>query len=82
MDQTPNTKPPDVIDQAIVSTGEPTKRPRKPRQRWLVLAHVAVGLSTGMPVAWTGAAFTDRPNVSHLRSTTVHSRCRNGKQQP
>ena len=55
MEQPPNSKPPDVTDQAIAGTGEPTKPPRKHRLRWLVLAHVAIGLSTGMLVAWTGA---------------------------
>ena len=29
MEQTPNSKPPDVTDQAIAGTGEPIKRPRK-----------------------------------------------------
>ena len=48
----PNSKPPDVTDQVIAGTGEPTKTLRKHRLRWLVLAHVAIGLSTGMLVAW------------------------------
>ena len=62
MDQTPSSKPPDVTDQAIAGTGEPIKRPRKPRLRWLVLAHVAISLSTGMLAAWTGAA--SGPNLA------------------
>ena len=54
MDQTPNSKPPDATDQAAVGTGEPIKRPRNRRLRWLVLAHVAIGLSTGTIVALIG----------------------------
>jgi len=61
MDQTPNSKPPDVTDQAIAGTGEPIKRPRRLHLRWLVLAHVAIGLSTGILVAWTRSP--SKPNL-------------------
>ena len=62
MDETPNSKPPDVTDQVIAGTGEPTKTLRKHRLRWIVLAHVAIGLSTGMLVAWTRSP--SKPNLS------------------
>jgi hypothetical protein len=48
MDQTPGSNPPDVTYQSTVCTGNPTSPPRRPRLRWLVLAHVAASLSTGM----------------------------------
>jgi hypothetical protein len=54
MDQTPNSKPPDATDQAAVVVGGLTQRPRKQRLRWLVLAHVAISLSTGILVASIG----------------------------
>ncbi len=54
MDQTPDSKPPDATDQATACTAEPAPRPRKRRLRWLVLAHVAISLSTGILVASIG----------------------------
>lgn len=56
MDQTPHSERPDAAERATARTGEPTERHRKPRVRWLVLvlAHVAIGLSTGMLAAWIG----------------------------
>jgi hypothetical protein len=56
MDQTPHSERPDAAEQTTACAGEPTERPRKPRVRWLVLvlAHVAIGLSTGMLAAWIG----------------------------
>jgi hypothetical protein len=54
MDQTPHSERPDGAERATACTGEPTERPRKPRLRWLVLAHVAISLSTGMLAAWIG----------------------------
>ena len=61
MDQTPGSNPPDVTYQSTVCTGEPINRPRKRRLRWLVLAHVAASLSTGMLVAWDGPALWPGP---------------------
>jgi hypothetical protein len=56
MDQTPHSERPDAAERTTACAGEPTERPRKPRVRWLVLvlAHVAIGLSTGLLAAWIG----------------------------
>lgn len=63
MDQTPDSKQLDASGQATTGTAEPAPRPPKRRLRWLVLAYVAVCLSTLMlpwrpppnGIDWAGA---------------------------
>jgi len=70
MDQTPKSRPPDATDQATARTGEPIKRHRKPRLRWLILAHVAISLSMGMLVAWIHS-----PSQPHRAAAGLISAC-------